>query len=182
MKSTWSPKIYVKWNKINLLILLFFTFNIIVQIVFRFSGIKKIVNVFFFQSKITVLGIFMYIYFSNARYNHMRLILILNRIHNIAFHLNSLFKLNNKGWFTIRTIIHYILGSSRKALFFYHDFGYSFPLFSSLVIKERRRKGECITKVVVNKQCLSARSYSGLWIRALSQYRGCVLYWSGLEP
>ena len=36
----------------------------------------------------------------------------------------------------------------QKALFFNHDFGYSFPLFSSLLIKEGRRKGEWITKVV----------------------------------
>ena len=36
------------------------------------------------------------------------------------------------------------------------NFGYSFPLFSSLLIKEVRRKEELITKVVVNKQCLSA--------------------------
>ena len=41
------------------------------------------------------------------------------------------------------------LRSSRKALFFDHDFGYSFPPFSSLLIKEGRRKGEWITKVVV---------------------------------
>ena len=33
-----------------------------------------------------------------------------------------------------------------------------FSFFSSLLIKEGRRKGEWITKVVVNKQCLSARS------------------------
>ena len=48
--------------------------------------------------------------------------------------------------------------SIRKALFFVHDFGYSFSFSSSLFYKEGREKGKRITKVVVKKQCFSARS------------------------
>ena len=32
---------------------------------------------------------------------------------------------------------------------FDHNFAYSFPLFSSLLNKEGRRKGECIVKIVI---------------------------------
>jgi hypothetical protein len=35
---------------------------------------------------------------------------------------------------------------------FEHDFGYySFPLFSSLLKKEGRKKGECIAKIVIKR-------------------------------
>ena len=37
----------------------------------------------------------------------------------------------------------------QKDMIFDHDFGYSFPLFSSLVKKEGRRKGEWIAKTVI---------------------------------
>ena len=35
-----------------------------------------------------------------------------------------------------------LLTIEQKGIFFYHDFGYSFPPFSSLLIKEGRRKEE----------------------------------------
>ena len=35
----------------------------------------------------------------------------------------------------------------QKGKTFDQDFGYSFPLFYSLLKKERRRKGECIAKI-----------------------------------
>ena len=57
--------------------------------------------------------------------------------------------------------------SSRKALFFDHLFDYSFPLFLFLLIKEKRRKGERITKIVTKKQCLSARSFVLHWVGCL---------------
>ena len=61
--------------------------------------------------------------------------------------------------------------SSRKTLFFHHDFANSFSFSSSLSF---RREEKIITKVVVKKQCLSARSLTNylwnLWI-TFSNYK-----------
>ena len=37
----------------------------------------------------------------------------------------------------------------QKGMTFDHDFGHSFPLFTSLIKKEGRIKGECIAKIVI---------------------------------
>ena len=42
-----------------------------------------------------------------------------------------------------------VCGIEQKCMTFDHDFGYSFPLFSSLLKKEGRRKGEWIAKIVI---------------------------------
>ena len=42
--------------------------------------------------------------------------------------------------------------------FFDYDIGYSFSFSSSLFYYEEREKGKRLPKVVVKKQCLSARS------------------------
>ena len=52
-------------------------------------------------------------------------------------------------------------GTKLKGFTFDHDFGYSFTLFSSLLKKEGRRKGECISKNCNQKSCLSARITEG---------------------
>ena len=44
-----------------------------------------------------------------------------------------------------------IYGSIRNAMRFDHDFGYSFPLFPSLLIKEERRNGEYNDPIYVKK-------------------------------
>ena len=37
----------------------------------------------------------------------------------------------------------------QKGMTFDHDFGYSLPLFSSLLKKKERRKGKCTAKTVI---------------------------------
>ena len=46
----------------------------------------------------------------------------------------------------------------QKGMTFDQDFGYSFPIFSSLLKNEGKRKGEWSSKNCDQKLCLSARS------------------------
>ena len=61
----------------------------------------------------------------------------------------------------------------QKGVTFDHDFGYSFPLFSSLLKKEERIKGELrASKNRDQKSCLSARSHPNrVWKAAFKQNR-----------
>ena len=53
------------------------------------------------------------------------------------------------GTFKKKYFIEYYNLIDQKGMTFDHDFGYSFPLFQSLLEKQGRRKGECILKIVI---------------------------------
>ena len=54
----------------------------------------------------------------------------------------------------------------QKGMTFEHDFGYSFPLLSSLLKKGKKKKGEWIEKIVIKSHmpfCSIVQKYSRFW-------------------
>ena len=52
----------------------------------------------------------------------------------------------------------------QKGMTFDHDFGYSFILFSSLLKKEERRKGEWTAKLVIKSHAFLLDQIISVWI------------------